>query len=427
MKIKSQTGHEIRLFGFTLTTLILLALAAGVVTGLGINLLGLSGTMKAAFVDGVFKVGGDVFFAALKMLVVPVVFVSIVCGVGALEDVRRMGRIGLKSFVLYISSTGAAITLALLVSAATSPGKGFDLSTPSTFSPQEPPGIVDTIIGFVPSNPVQAMAKADMIQVIVLALLFGVALSMAKAPGKRILGLFQDLNEVVMKLVLIVMYIAPIGVFCLLASVFAQQGFDAIAPLSKYFGTVIIALALHVLITYTSILKFLGGLSPITFFKKFREVMVFAFSTSSSTATLPVNIEVTEERLGVDNSVASFTLPLGATINMDGTAIMQGVATVFISQAYGVEIGISGYVMVILTATLASIGTAGVPGVGLITLAMVLKQVNLPVEGIGLIIGVDRILDMSRTVVNVIGDSVITCVVAKSEDKMNVETFNEAI
>jgi Na+/H+-dicarboxylate symporter len=156
-------------------------------------------------------------------------------------------------------------------------------------------------------------------------------------------------------------------------------------------------------------------------------VMVFAFSTSSSTATLPVNIEVTEERLGVDNSVASFTLPLGATINMDGTAIMQGVATVFISQAYGVEIGISGYVMVILTATLASIGTAGVPGVGLITLAMVLKQVNLPVEGIGLIIGVDRILDMSRTVVNVIGDSVITCVVAKSEDKMNVETFNEAI
>jgi Na+/H+-dicarboxylate symporter len=223
------------------------------------------------------------------------------------------------------------------------------------------------------------------------------------------------------------MGLAPFGVFCLIAKVFAEQGFAALAPLAKYFSVVMLALSLHLAGVYSVLLKLLGGLSPMLFAKKFKRVCLFAFSTSSSNATIPVNLETVEHRLGVSNSIASFTIPLGATVNMDGTAIMQGVATVFISQAYGMDIGFRGYLIVILTATLASIGTAGVPGVGLITLAMVLKQVGLPVEGIGLIIGVDRLLDMWRTVVNVSGDAVVTCIVAKSEKQIDLKIYNSKI
>jgi Na+/H+-dicarboxylate symporter len=221
------------------------------------------------------------------------------------------------------------------------------------------------------------------------------------------------------------MQVAPFGVFALLAKVFAEQGLDVILPLGKYFTLVIAVLLLHGLVVYPIVLKLGSGLSPFQMLKKFRQVPVFAFSTASSSATLPITLETVEHRLGVHPSVASFTIPLGATINMDGTAIMKGVATIFIAQAYGIEIGWSGYVMVIVTATLASIGTAGVPGVGLITLTMVLRQVNLPVEGIALIIGVDRLLDMLRTAVNVIGDAVVTCIVAKSERLMDIAVFEQ--
>jgi len=421
--LKPAPGHEIKIFGYSLTAWILTALLGGVVSGLILNYSKLPEPLALFLVDGVFKVGGEVFFAALRMLVVPVVFVSLVCGVGALDDVKRMGRIGGKALGLYVCTTAMAISLALLVSNFTSPGEGFNLTTSAEFKTQESPGLAQVIIGFVPANPVQAMAEANMIQVIVLALLLGIAISMAGEAGRKVLRLFNDLNAVIMKLVILVMLVAPVGVFCLLATVFAQQGFEAIAPLSKYFLTVVLVLFLHLILVYTNVLVLVGRLSPLVFFRKFQEVMVFAFSTSSSNATLPVNMEVTEHQLGVRNSVASFTLPLGATINMDGTAIMQGVATVFISQAYGVDIGLTGYLAVIGTATLASVGTAGVPGVGLITLAMVLKQVNLPVEGIGLIIGVDRLLDMSRTVLNVTGDSIITCVVAKSEGQMDMKVW----
>jgi Na+/H+-dicarboxylate symporter len=226
-----------------------------------------------------------------------------------------------------------------------------------------------------------------------------------------------------MKLVMLLMELAPYGVFALIAKVFAQQGFGAIVPLVKYFSVVLGVLILHVLATYPLLLKGLAGLSPFTFFRNMRAPLALAFSTASSNATLPVTLETVEHRLGVDNSIASFTVPLGATINMDGTAIMQGVATAFIAQAYGIDIGVTGYLMVVLTATLASIGTAGVPGVGLIMLAMVLRQVNLPVEGIGLIIGVDRLLDMARTAVNVSGDATVTCIVARSEGQFSLETF----
>ncbi|MGE4130425.1 MAG: dicarboxylate/amino acid:cation symporter [Bdellovibrionales bacterium] len=408
---------------YSLTTWILLALASGALTGLALNQISLSGWAHEFLVEGIFKVGGDAFFALLKMLVVPVVFVSLVGGVGALDDVKKMGRIGAKTFVLYLATTATAITLAIGVAGLTNPGKGFDLPTQAEFAAKESPGLAAVLLGFIPTNPIQAMAEGNMIQVILLALLVGLSLSLSGPAGRRVLAQFNDWNEVIMKVVLMVMVVAPVGVFCLIARVFTTQGFSAIAPLSIYFFTVLATLALHFSLVYMGLLKVLGRLNPLTFLKKFRQVMVFAFSTSSSNATLPANLEVTEKRLGVKNSVAAFTLPLGATVNMDGTAIMQGVATVFISQAYNIEIGLGGYVSVILTATVASIGTAGVPGVGLVTLAMVLKQVGLPVEGIGLIIGVDRLLDMARTVVNVTGDAAVTCVVAQSEGQLDRKIF----
>ena len=288
---------------------------------------------------------------------------------------------------------------------------------------REAPSLAQTVIDLFPSNPVRAMAEGNMLQIIVFSILFGIATTLAGDPGKRLLVRFEDLNEVILRLVLMLVHLAPYGVFCLIARVFAIQGFGAVVHLAQYFLVVLGALLLHAFVSYPVLLRTLSGLSPLAFFRKMRDPMALAFSTASSNATLPVTLENAERRLGVDNSIASFTVPLGATINMDGTAIMQGVATVFIAQAYGVDIGIQGYLMVVLTATMASIGTAGVPGVGLIMLAMVLRQVNLPVEGIGLIIGVDRLLDMVRTAVNVTGDSAVSFIVARSEGLLELETF----
>jgi Na+/H+-dicarboxylate symporter len=267
------------------------------------------------------------------------------------------------------------------------------------------------------------MAQGNMLQIIVFAGLFGLAVTMAGGPGQRILATFNDLNHVIMRLVMLLMHFAPYGVFCLIAKVFAEQGFGAIVPLAKYFGVVLCVLVIHAFAVYPLMLRSLAGLDPRPFFRKIRDPAALAFSTASSGATLPVTLETAEHRLGCSNSIASFTVPLGATVNMDGTAIMQGVATGFIAQAYGIDIGVTGYLMVVLTATLASIGTAGVPGVGLIMLAMVLRQVNLPVEGIALVIGVDRLLDMVRTAVNVTGDLAITCVVAKSEGQLSAAIY----
>jgi Na+/H+-dicarboxylate symporter len=303
------------------------------------------------------------------------------------------------------------------------PGAGFDLPSDLAYTGSEAPPLTETLINIFPTNPVRAMADGSMLQIIVFSILFGLAATVAGEPGQKLIGIFQDLNSVIMRLVMMLMNLAPYGVFCLIAKVFAVQGVGAIVHLAQYFFVVLGVLLLHALIVYPSLLRLLAGLDPLTFFRKMRDPIALAFSTASSNATLPVTLENAELRLGAGNSVASFTIPLGATINMDGTAIMQGVATVFIAQAYGIEIGMTGYLMVVLTATLASIGTAGVPGVGLIMLAMVLRQVNLPVEGIGLIIGVDRLLDMVRTAVNVTGDSAVTCIVARTEGQLDAEIF----
>jgi Na+/H+-dicarboxylate symporter len=406
-----------------LTARIMIGMLAGLLVGTLINALGAEGTIRDVVVDGAFHVVGAVFLASLKVLVVPLVFVSLICGTAALDDVTKLGRVGGKTLVLYVGTTALAVTLSVVAASLVRPGAGFGLPAEVDFQPVEPPPLTEILINLFPSNPVQAMAEGHMLQIIVFAILFGVAVTLAGQPGRRLLAVFSDLNAVILRLVMLLMSLAPYGVFCLIAKVFALQGLDAIPPLARYFFLVLAVLLFHSLFVYSLLLRGLGRIDPVTFYRKMRDPIALAFSTASSNATLPVTLENAEHRLGVDNSIASFTIPLGATVNMDGTAIMQGVATAFIAQAYGIELGVSGYLMVVLTATLASIGTAGVPGVGLVMLAMVLRQVNLPVEGIALIIGVDRLLDMARTAVNVTGDSVVSCIVARSEGRWSEATF----
>ncbi len=410
-----------------LTLHILIGMAAGLLFGVALNAIGTGGAVGSFLVDGVLFVGGQIFLASLKVLVVPLVFVSIVCGVASLDDLSRLGRVGGKTLVLYLATTAIAVTIALTAAMIVEPGIGAkDLVPAQPVGAVQAPTISETLIGLFPSNPVRAMADGEMLQIIVFAVLFGLALTLSGAPGKRWVKQFEDLNEIVLRLVMMLIALAPYGVFCLLARVFAAEGFDAIVRLAKYFVLVLVVLAVHFSVTYPLLLTLLGRLDPRPFFRKMRPPLALAFSTASSGATLPVTLETVEHRLGVHNSIASFTIPLGATINMDGTAIMQGVATAFIAQAYGIHLGPGDLLSVVLTATLASIGTAAVPGVGLVMLAMVLRQVNLPVEGIGLILGVDRLLDMVRTAVNVTGDAAVACVVARSEGELDLETYGSA-
>lgn len=406
-----------------LTVKILLAMLLGVVVGSALKFLPLPVSVYTFLVNGVLKTGGTIFVTVLRMLVVPVVLISLVCGSSAL-DIKRIGRVGGKSILLYLVTTALAITIALFFASLFRVGEGMHLTAIIAFKLQKVPGFKEVLLNLFPSNPFKAIAEGEMIQIILFALLLGVSMLMAGKPGKRVLAFFQDLNEIIMKLVMIVLRITPYGVFCLIGALFAREGLALIGQLFGYFLTVLFVLLVHLIITYGAILRVFARLNPLIFFKKMYAPMLFAFSVSSSTASIPVVLETVEDRLGVKNSIASFVIPLGATINMDGTAIMQGVATVFIAHAYSINIGLAGYLTVILMATLASIGTAGIPSVGLITLAMVLRQVGLPVEGIGLIIGVDRLLDMTRTAVNISGDAMVSCLVAKSEKQLDQRVFD---
>jgi Na+/H+-dicarboxylate symporter len=374
-------------------------------------------------ISGLFDVVGRIFVASLKLLVVPLVLVSLVCGSSALGNSARMGPIAGKTLVFYMTTTALAITVALFFAVLVSPGEGVVLEGVASYEAAVPPPLVDVLVDIFPTNPVRAMAEGKMLQIIVFALLFGFAISRAGEPGQRIASFFRDMEVVVMKMVDILMSMAPYGVFALLGKLFAAMGLGAILDLAAYFFTVLGVLLFHAFVTYSLLLKGLTGLSPRILLTKMRPVWAFAFSTASSGATLPITLRTVERRMGVHNSVAGFTVPLGATINMDGTAIMQGVATVFIAQVYGVDLSMMAFVTVVITATLASIGTAAVPGVGLITLAMVLAQVGLPVEGIALIIGVDRLLDMVRTAVNVTGDTVVSLIVAHSENQLDENVY----
>ncbi len=415
----------------TLTNKILLGMVAGMAVGSVLNLLlHASGStdlinvvVNDYLIGGVFDVVGRIFVASLKLLVVPLVLVSLICGASSLGDNSRMGPIAGKTLFFYLGTTAVAVGSALLFATLIGPGIHVSAGADMAFEPSVAPPLQDVLVDIFPSNPIRAMADGKMLQVIVFALLVGYAVSHAGEPGRRIAAFFRDMEAVVMRMVGILMSLAPYGVFALLAKLFSELGIGAILDLAAYFFTVLGVLLFHAFVVYSTMLKTFTGLSPRILLTKMRSVWAFAFSTASSGATLPVTLRTVERRLGVHNSVAGFTVPLGATINMDGTAIMQGVATVFIAQVYGVDLSVTDFLTVILTATLASIGTAAVPGVGLITLALVLEQAGLPVEGIALIIGVDRLLDMVRTAVNVTGDATVAVIVGKSEKQFDEGVF----
>lgn len=411
-----------------LTAKVLIGMIAGLVIGLLINLtnLNIEGSfINQYIVDGLFLVVGKLFVNALKMLVVPLVLFSLICGVCGIGDIKLLGRIGTKSFVLYMLTTAVAIATAIIIAGGIGIGEGMNAQSESSFTGKEAPPLSQVLIDIVPTNPIQAMANGEMLSIIFFAILVGVSLLLVGKKAKPLVEGAELLNEVMMKMVGIVMSAAPYAVFCLLAKAMADLGIDLFWQLIGYVAVLISVLLFHLFVTLQAVLVVFSRLNPLTFLKKIRNAQVFAFSTSSSNATIPVTLRTVTERMGVNNSVASFTVPFGATINMDGTAIMQGVATVFIANVYGIELGLAGYLTVILMSVLASIGTAGVPGVGLIMLSMVFAQVGLPLEGIGLILGVDRLLDMIRTAVNVSGDAVVSSVVAKSEGKLNVATFDD--
>lgn len=411
----------------TLTTKILVYMLAGLIVGTLINQFAAStGFVNEYVVNGFFHVIGKMFIQSLKMLVVPLVFCSLIGGIVGMDDMRTLGRTGGKAFVLFMLTTAIAISFGLFLAITIGVGEGFDnsMSAASDFTAKTAPSFSDVVIGLMPSNILGSMAEGNMLQIIVACVFIGIAIIKSGDAGRRVAGGISSFNGVMMDLVHIVMSLAPYGVFCLIAKTFAEQGIDAIAPMIGYFLTVAAALVLHFVGTFSGLFM-MARLNPIVFMKKMRSTLLFAFSTASSNATIPVTMETAEKRLGVDNSVASFVIPLGATINMNGTAIMQGVATVFVANAYGIDLTAVDYLTVVGMSILASIGTAGVPGVGLIMLAMVFAQVGLPVEGIALIIGVDRLLDMLRTAVNVTGDAATTCIVAKTEGKLDMNMYND--
>ena len=413
-----------------LSTKILVGMSAGIIVGLLFNALGGSDPAESVLitwiVENLFDVIGKIFVVSLKLLVVPLVFFSLVCGSASMGEDIKMGQVAIKTILLYLLTTAIAVSIALLVANIVDPGVGINTGTIDSFEVKTAPSVKEVLIGIFPDNPFRAMVDGNMLQIIVFAILVGVAILKTGDSGKTVLRGCVLINEVIMKMVFMLINLAPYGVFCLLAKLFTREGFSAIVNLAIYFSTIVFVLSFHAAVIYSAILYFLTGLNPLKLFKNMRPAMLFAFSTSSSNATIPVTLTTARNRLGADNSIASFTIPLGATVNMDGTAIMQGIATVFIAQAYGLELSMIQYVSVVATATLASVGTAGVPGVGLITLAMVLQQVGLPVEGIGLIIGVDRLLDMLRTVVNISGDGMVTTVVASSEKRLDRAVFNSS-
>lgn len=402
-----------------LTIKVLTGLVLGAIVGLLINLFA-PGSFETLNTY-VFVPVGQLFLSLINMLVVPLVFFSIVLGTAGLGDPAKLGRIGLKTITYFLVTTTIAIVIGLSLASVIQPGLAgdFDLEGAS-FESEKAPSVVDTLLNIIPSNPLAALTEGNMLQIIVFAVFVGLALTALKEKTAGLLKLMEQGNEVMMYLVGVVMKFAPYGTFALIATAVGSQGFSAMKAMGAYMLVILAALAIHAAITYGGTIAFLAKKNPIWFFKKFAPAMTVAFSTSSSTATLPVSMEVAQKELGVPKSISSFVQPLGATINMDGTAIMQGVATMFIAQAYGIDLTAIELATVVLTAVLASIGTAGVPGVGLIMLAMVLSSVGLPVAGIGLVIGIDRLLDMTRTAINISGDAACAVYVAETEGKRDL-------
>lgn len=393
---------------------IIIALITGIVVGLALNLYVPEVFTKVdAFL---FVPLGTIFLSLMKMLVVPVVFISIALGTIGIGDPKKLGRIGGKTLGFFLITTAIALVIAISLGLLLKPGEGgnFEIAN-ATYEAKEAPPVSETLLGIIPTNPIFAMAEGNMLQIIFFATLVGFGMAMLGKKVERVKELFDQANELIMYLITFVMKFAPYGAFGLIASAVGSQGIDALKVMGMYMIVVLGGLLIHMVVVYGGSVALIGKRNPLWFFKNFFPAQVVAFSTASSAATLPISMKTAQEKLKVPESISSFTQSLGATINMDGTAIMQGAAVIFIAQAYSIELTMGQLLTVVLTAVLASIGTAAVPGAGLIMLAMVLTSVGLPVEGIALVLGVDRLLDMVRTAVNITGDAACAVVVANTE------------
>ena len=412
----------------SLTTWILVSLAAGIVVGIICSTAVPDGSpVDVYLIEGVFYVLGQWFIRLMQMLVVPLVFCSIVCGAASMSDPKMLGKVGVGTILMYLCTTALAVIIAIGLASLTNPGIGLDMAAvvavePSTTTTDQT--MADMLINIIPTNIVAAMNNGTMLQIIFFALILGFILGRLGKKVATVNRFFTQFNAVMMHMIGLILKVAPIGIFCLIARTFANLGLTGILPMIKFIGTVYLGLLVQLLVVYMLLLTLFTRLNPLQFLRKMLPVMLFAFSTSSSNATIPLNMETLEKKIGVDPKVASFTIPLGATINMDGTAIMQGAAVIFIAQAFGIDLSLTALLTVVLTAVTASIGTAGVPGVGTIMLAMVFESVGLPAEGVAMIMGIDRLLDMGRTAINVTGDAVVTTCMAKVSGMLDKDVFN---
>jgi len=411
-----------------LHTKILIGLVLGAIAGAIAELAGVGHWFVA------LEPLGQAFIRLLIMIVIPLVMASLIIGTASLGDLKKLGRIGIKTIGYYLVATALAVALGLVVASTLKPGAGLDEEVKTQLltdyagtnearleSMQEPPGLQDILFNIIPRNPFASMANMDMLQIIFFALFLGIALTvLTEEKRKPLIDVLESVNDAMVVIVEMIMKIAPYGVFVLIAAVAGRFGFGVIVSLLQYVLVGVGTMVLFTLTFYPITLRFFSGMSPVFFFKRFYEVMVFAFSTSSSNAALPINLKITEDDLGVSRDVASFVLPLGATVNMNGTGIYHGVSTIFIAQVYGITLTPGQLIIVVITATLASIGAAGVPGIGFITLAIVLEALGIPLEGLAMVLGVERILDMTRTAVNVTGDSAAAVWVAKTEGELNI-------
>ena len=391
---------------------ILIGLVAGLITGVVLG-------PKAEYIKPV----GTLFINAIKMLIVPLIFSSLVVGVISMKDPKKMGRVGLKTLALYLGTTAVAVTIGLTLGTLLQPGEGLELEVVEQAAPTETPSLVDTLVELIPSNPADSFASGNVLQIIVFSILLGLAINLAGEKATAMASFFEAFAEVMYKLTAIIMEMAPFGVFALMAWVAGEHGLAVLLPLMRVILGVYLGCLIHSILTYGGCIALLGRLNPVQFFKGILDAQAVAFTTTSSSGTLPATLSCTQKNLGVSKSISSFVLPLGATINMDGTALYQGISALFVAQAYGVDLTFANYTTIILTSTLASIGTAGVPGGGLITLSLVLSSVGLPMEGMAIVAGIDRILDMARTTLNVTGDAMVSLLIAKSENELDVTVY----
>ena len=402
------------------TKKIIASMILGILIGITFNLTSLLESSSGTYVINLLDLVSYLFLSSLKLIIVPLIFFSIVCGIVSLSDDVSISRLGIKTLLLYTITTVIAISLGLLFSSFINYEPIEMKNLDSVINIEN----IETDGNIFPNNIFKSLSDGNIIHLLIFAVLIGISAARIKNRIKTFIQYFHDFNDVINELVKLIISFTPIAVFCILAKTFSTQGIETIMSLAGYFFTVVFVLIFHFLFTFSILIKLFTALNPVKFFQNLKDVVIFTFSTSSSSASIPFTLKTAEEKYGIDKSIGTFTVPLGATINMDGTAIMQGCATFFLASLYGIDLGINELFMIVITATIASIGTAGIPSAGIIMLTVIFTQIGIPLEGITLLLGVDRLLDMMRTSVNVSGDICISCVIASSERKINEKLFN---